>query len=71
MGLFGNREEKTARAAAAEAESERLRSLPVADLAAEILPAFGPDGMEAKSGQNASTYQLTRAGEESLASRAK
>jgi hypothetical protein len=42
--LFGNREEKAARAAAGNAEVERLVALPVPDLAAEIMPAFGPDG---------------------------
>lgn len=44
MGLFGNKEEKRAEDAAAEAEADRLAALPVADLAAVILPAFGPDG---------------------------
>ncbi|HUO71750.1 MAG TPA: hypothetical protein VMU39_13325 [Solirubrobacteraceae bacterium] len=42
--MFGNKEEKRAQDAAAEAEVERLTALPVEDLAAEILPAFGPDG---------------------------
>ncbi len=42
--LFGNKEEKRAQDAAAEAEVQRLIGLPVEDLAAEILPAFGPDG---------------------------
>jgi hypothetical protein len=41
MALFGNREEKRAKAAAAQAESERLVALPVRELAAEIMPAFG------------------------------
>ena len=42
--LFGNKEEKRAREAAAAAEAERLAGLPVADLAAELMPAFGADG---------------------------
>jgi hypothetical protein len=41
--LFGKSEEKIAQEAAAQAAFERLSALPVADLAAEILPAFGPD----------------------------
>jgi hypothetical protein len=44
MGLFGNKEEKRAQDAAAKVEADRLADLPVADLAAAILPAFGPDG---------------------------
>ncbi|MGA8747017.1 MAG: hypothetical protein WB507_14300 [Solirubrobacterales bacterium] len=44
MGLFGNKEEKRAEDAAAEAQADRLAALPVADLAAVILPAFGPEG---------------------------
>jgi hypothetical protein len=42
--LFGNKQEKAARHAAAEAEANRLAALPVADLAAELIPAFGADG---------------------------
>lgn len=42
--LFGNKEEKRNQDAAAQAEAERLLGLPLEDLAAEILPAFGPDG---------------------------
>lgn len=48
MGLFGNKEEKRAQDDAAKAEGDRLAGLPVADLAADLaaamLPAFGPDG---------------------------
>jgi hypothetical protein len=82
MGLFGTREEKRAKETAAQAQSERLAALPVADLAAEIMPAFSP-AIEALqvlenagllssrdfggSGSSASTYEATRAGEEALA----
>jgi hypothetical protein len=59
MGLFGNREEKRAKEIAAEAESERLVALPVADLAAEIMPAFGPDGIEARPGHQRGAMQVT------------
>ena len=44
MGLFGNKVEKRAEEAAAQEAVDRLVGLPVADLAVEILPAFGPDG---------------------------
>ena len=40
--LFRKREQKIAQEAAAEAECERLIALSAADLAAELLPAFGP-----------------------------
>jgi hypothetical protein len=50
MGLFGHKEEKRAKEAAAQAESDRLLALPVRELAVEIMPAFGPDGINAKSG---------------------
>jgi len=59
MGLFGNREEKRAKEAAAEAESERLAALPVADLAAEIMPAFGPGGIEVRGGHQRGAMQVT------------
>jgi hypothetical protein len=46
MGLFGgkNKLEKQAEDAAAKGEADRLVGLPVSELAAAILPAFGPDG---------------------------
>jgi hypothetical protein len=50
VGLFGNKEEKRSQEAAAEVESRRLAGLPVADLAAEVLPAFGPEGINAGGG---------------------
>lgn len=42
--LFGNREDKAAQKDAANAEVDRLLGLPVPELAAEVMPAFGPDG---------------------------
>lgn len=42
--LFRRNEEKAARKAAAGQEIERLRALPVDDLAADVLPGLGPDG---------------------------
>jgi hypothetical protein len=37
VAMFGNKEEKAAQAAAAQAKADRLLALPVADLAAEIM----------------------------------
>jgi hypothetical protein len=42
--LFGNKEDKVAQEAAAKAEAGRLGALSVAELAAEMMPAFGADG---------------------------
>jgi hypothetical protein len=50
IGLFGNKADKREKVAAAESNSARLIAMPVLDLAAEIMPAFGPDGINAKSG---------------------
>jgi hypothetical protein len=44
MGIFGNRQEKRAAEEAAKTEADRLVGLPVPELAAEVLPAFGSDG---------------------------
>jgi hypothetical protein len=50
VGLFGNKADKEAKGAATQAESKRLAALPVHELAAEVMPAFGPNGIDAKSG---------------------
>ena len=57
VAMFGNREEKAAQAAAAQAEADRLLALPVADLAAEIMPVFGPSGASTKGGQRIGSLQ--------------
>ncbi len=44
MPLFGDKQKKREEEATAAAEADRLVALPVPDLAAEIRPAFGPDG---------------------------
>jgi len=44
--LFRKSEEQVAQQAAAESELKRLEELPVDDLALEILPAFGPEGLQ-------------------------
>ncbi len=48
--MFGDKADKQASRAGAQAESERLRSLPVRELAAEVMRAFGPDGIKARTG---------------------
>jgi hypothetical protein len=58
MGLFGNKEEKAEKEAAGAAEVERLVSLPVDDLAAELMPAFGPDGAKSKGKQGTPPMQI-------------
>ena len=42
--LFRRNEEKAARKAAARVEIDRLRGVPVADLAAQLLAGLGPEG---------------------------
>lgn len=42
--LFGNNEKKQAEKAASQAAIDRLVGLPPADLAVEVMPAFGPGG---------------------------
>jgi len=44
VSLFGKSEEKAAEEQAAEAEAARLQSLPAAELAEAVMPAFGPEG---------------------------
>ena len=46
----GSRPDRQAEIAAARAESERLIALPIGELAVEILPAFGPSGMNIRIG---------------------
>jgi hypothetical protein len=42
--VFGNKEQKAAQDVAARGEADRLAGLSAADLAAEMMPAFAPDG---------------------------
>ena len=58
MGLFGNREEKAAKAAEAQAESDRLAALPANELAVEVMAAFGPGGLEVKRGHQQGAVQI-------------
>ena len=58
MGVFGDKAEKQAKAAAAEAESERLSALPVHELAVEVMPAFGPNGINAKAGHRQGPFEV-------------
>jgi hypothetical protein len=59
MGIFGgkSKQEKLAEDAAGREEADRLAALPVPRLAAEILPAFGPDG-PGKGGKEIGTLQV-------------
>jgi hypothetical protein len=56
--MFGNKAEKAAKAAEAQAAAERLIALPAADLAVEIMPVFGPGGASTKMGQRIGTLQI-------------
>ena len=57
VALFGNKEEKLAQDQAAEAEASRLQSLTAGELAAEVLPAFGPEG--ARPGHEINALQVS------------
>ena len=50
--LFRRSEEKAAREEAGRVEFERLMALPVADLARELMPGFGPDGLQPSHGRD-------------------
>jgi hypothetical protein len=56
---FGDKEAKATQAEAAQAESDRLVALPVPALAAEIMPAFGPDGLQTRTGHQQGAMQVT------------
>jgi hypothetical protein len=57
MPLFRKSDDKVARDEAARAEFERLTSLPVDELAKELMPAFGPDG--ARAGKEINSLQAS------------
>jgi len=56
--LVGNKEKKAAEEAAGKAEVERLTSLSSAQLAAELMPAFGPNGAKAKGRSGTAAMQV-------------
>ena len=58
MGLFGNREEKAAKAAEAQAESDRLAALPAETARGRGDAAFGPGGLEVKRGHQQGAVQI-------------
>jgi hypothetical protein len=58
MGLFGNKEQKAAKEAAGAAEVGRLEGLSADELAAELMPAFGPDGAKSKGEQGTPPMQV-------------
>jgi hypothetical protein len=57
--VFGNKADKAAAAAAAQAEVDRLLALALPDFAAAILPAYGPSGMQIKSGRRAGAFEVS------------
>jgi hypothetical protein len=57
LGLFGNKQEKEAERAAAQAESDRLAGLSAKELAVEVMPAFGAEG-PGKGGNEIGTLQV-------------
>lgn len=57
--MFGNKAEKAARDGSAQAEVDRLLALPLPDLAVEILGAFGPGGMQIKSGRRKGVFEVS------------
>lgn len=57
LGLFGRSKENGAAAENAQGEVERINALPVEELAAEIMPAFGPDG--ARGGREINALQIS------------
>jgi hypothetical protein len=60
--MFGNKnkEEKAAKELAGSAEVERLTSLPVPELAAELMLAFGPDGAKSKGSSGTPPMQIVQ-----------
>jgi hypothetical protein len=50
VALFGSKERKAAEEVQGAAEVARLNSLSTAELAAELMPAFGPGGAKGRSG---------------------
>ena len=56
--LFGNREPREAELAAAKSEADRLAALTPAQLAVEVMPAFGPDGPKASQRYGINVFQV-------------
>jgi len=56
--LFGNREQKEADIAAAKAEADRLAALSPAELAVDVMPAFGPGGPKASQSYGINVLQI-------------
>jgi hypothetical protein len=60
VALFGNREGKSEKEAVAGAELDRLVALSLPELGAEIMPAFGTDGLQARSGHRQGPAEVTK-----------
>jgi hypothetical protein len=58
MGLFGNKDRKAVEEAQGAAEVARLNSLSTAELAAELMPAFGPGGAKSKGRSGTAAMQI-------------
>jgi hypothetical protein len=71
MALFGNREEKAAKEAEAQAELDRLTALAQPELGGEIARAFAPDGLGTKSGHRQGPIEVTNWLMSSYSSKAK
>jgi hypothetical protein len=56
--FFRNRGDRNARLIAWQSESERLSGMPVRELAAEVMQAFGPHGINAKPGCQQGPYEV-------------
>ena len=56
--LFGNREQRDAELASAKAEADRLAALTPAQLAVEVMPAFGSDGPKAAEKYGINVFQV-------------
>src|SRR5882724_341816 len=57
MGLF---EEKVGKEAGAQAELDRLAAMQPPELGAEIMPAFGPGGLQTRSGHRQGPAEVTK-----------
>jgi hypothetical protein len=58
--FFGNKEKKVEQQAAGSAEVERLCALQVAEMAVELMPAFGIDGARSKGSEGTPPMQIVQ-----------
>jgi hypothetical protein len=60
VALFGNRQEKAVEEGSAQQELDRLSGLSTPELGAEIMRAFGPDGLQTQSGHRQGPIEITK-----------